>query len=88
MDVTNLGVSMLKEQIKSWLDNHESAPSALSMVGSCCGQDLADHAYELPSEADADDERNQLIDSMTADQLNQLAALIIEISDEKLSENE
>jgi hypothetical protein len=83
--------SIMVAQIRGWLDNHESAPSAWCLVKSfhanvqMVSDADCDMAYNR-SEGLNDSERDLMIDSMTDDQLMGLAAMIVEISNEKLNE--
>ena len=80
----------LVTQIKEWLNNHESAPSAWCMVKSFHdNQGVSDADLDMAynrSEGSNDSEKDQMVDKLTPDQLMGLAALIVEISNEKLNE--
>lgn len=80
---------LLEDMIIKWLDNHESAPSAHTMVhftiyGIDINTDKDTQQFYECSESWNDSERDRKIRSMKVYDLIALAAQVVEISDEKL----
>jgi hypothetical protein len=83
-------MKVLKDQIKEFLDSHDSAPGAhvfvLSEIKEVSDAEIS-QIYE-ESEGVNDTARNQIIDNMSSLELMKLSAHILEIALEKLADLE
>ena len=83
-------MDILKNQIKEFLDSHDSAPGAHVFVLSVIREVPDAECSQIYEESEGvnDTARNSLIDSMTDEQLLKLSAYILEIANEKLADLE
>ena len=81
---------MKKAMLSKYLDDHESAPSALCMVQSVVkGDSLTDEECDSiynSSEGYCDSKREDLVRILTDEQLNELHEMVLEIMLEKVSD--
>jgi hypothetical protein len=83
-------MKVLKDQIKEFLDSHDSAPGAHVFVLGVIKEVSDDEISQIYEESEGvnDAARNQIIDNMSSLELMKLSAYLLEIANEKLTDLE